>query len=147
MIINGVFEIYRQKTIFWLTIEAYSVFRWQSGKKSWVIQTNESFISQTRIQTENFKNKITKIQSKYVALHIVELFWSIGPFNIKNEDFIKIELDEKIIYEQLKMKTITQDEFIKNWIGFIQSFIKQRKLKVEFEIINSKNNLAEKLLK
>ena len=115
-------------------------------KISWVIQTNESFISQTRIQTENYKNKITKIQSKYVALHVA-LFWGIGTFNIKNEDFIKIELDEKIMYEQLKMKTIIQDEFIKNRIGFIQSFIKQRKLKVEFEIINSKNNLAEKLLK
>ena len=51
------------------------------------------------------------------------------------------------MYEQLKMKIITQDEFIKNRIGFIQNFIKQRKLKVEFEIINSKNNLAEKLLK
>jgi len=58
-----------------------------------------------------------------------------------------MELDKKIMYEQLKMKAITQDEFIKNRIGFIQSFIKQRKLKVEFEIINSKNNLAEKLLK
>ena len=115
-------------------------------KISWVIQTNESFISQTRIQTENYKNKITKIQSKYVALHVA-LFWGIGTFNIKNEDFIKIEVDEKIMYEQLKMKTITQDEFIKNRIRFIQSFIKQRKLKVEFEIINSKNNLAEKLLK
>ena len=45
------------------------------------------------------------------------------------------------------MKIITQDKFIKNRIGFIQSFIKQRKLKVEFEIIDSKNNLAEKLLK
>ena len=45
------------------------------------------------------------------------------------------------------MKIITQDKLIKNRIGFIQSFIKQRKLKVEFEIINSKNNLAEKLLK
>ena len=115
-------------------------------KISWVIQTNESFIYQTKIQTENYKNKITKIQSKYVALHVA-LFWGIGTFNIKNEDFIKIELDEKIMYEQLKMKTITQDEFIKNRIGFIQSFIKQRKLKVELEMINSKNNLAEKLLK
>ena len=72
----------------------------------------------------------------------------IGTFNIKkNEDLIKIELDGKIICAQLKMKIITQDEFIKNRIGFIQSFIKQRKLKVEFKLINSKNNLAEKLLK
>ena len=51
------------------------------------------------------------------------------------------------MYGQLKMKTITQDEFIKNRIGFLQSFTKQRKLKMEFEIINSKNNLANKLLK
>jgi hypothetical protein len=51
------------------------------------------------------------------------------------------------MYEQLKIKTKTQNEFIKNRIGFIQSFIKQKKLKVEFEIIKTKNNLAKKLLK
>jgi hypothetical protein len=51
------------------------------------------------------------------------------------------------MYAQLKMKIITQDEFIKNRIRFIQSFVKQRKLKMEFKIINLKNNLAEKLLK
>ena len=61
-------------------------------KISGVIQTNESFISQTRVQTENYKDKITKAQSKYGALHVA-LFWGIGTFNIKNEDFIKIELD------------------------------------------------------
>ena len=47
-----------------------------------VIQTNKSFISQTRVQTENYKNRITMIQSKYVALHVA-LFWGIGTFNIK----------------------------------------------------------------
>ena len=57
-------------------------------KNSWVIQTNESFISQTRIQTENYKNKSTKIQSKYVALHIA-LFLGIGTFNIKKWGFHK----------------------------------------------------------
>ena len=115
-------------------------------KISWVIQTNESIISQTRVQTENYKDKITKKQSKYVALHVA-LFWGIGTFNIKNKDSIKIKLDEKVMYQQLKMQIPIQDEFIKNKIKFIQSFIKQRKLKVEFEIINSQNNLAEKLLK
>ena len=115
-------------------------------KISWVIQTNESIVSQTRVQTENYKDKITKIQSKYVALHVA-LFWGIGTFNIKNKDSIKIKLDKKIMYQQLKTQIPIQDEFIKNKIKFIQSFIKQRKLKVEFEIINSQNNLAEKLLK
>ena len=46
------------------------------------------------------------------------------------------------MYEQLKIKTISQDGFIKNKIEFIQSSIKQRKLKVEFKIVSSKNNLA-----
>jgi|TARA_B100000809_G_scaffold76280_1_gene74025 hypothetical protein len=115
-------------------------------KISWVIQTNESIVSQTRVQTENYKDKITKIQSKYVALHVA-LFWGIGTFNIKNKDSIKIKLDKKIMYQQLKTQIPIQDEFIKNKIKFIQSFIKQRKLKVEFELINLQNNLAGKLLK
>ena len=110
---------------------------------SWVIQTNETIVSQTRKHTENHKNKITKIQSKYVALHVA-LFWGIGTFIIKNEDIIKIKLDEKIMYEHLKLKIKTDDDFIKNKIKFIQMFIRQRKLKVEFEIINLENNLAAK---
>jgi len=112
-------------------------------KISWVIQTNQSIISQNRKHTENYKDKITKIQSKYVALHVA-LFWGIGTFNIKNEDSIKIKLDEEIIYQQLKMKIPIQDEFIKNKIKFIENFIKQRKLKVKFEKINFEKNLATK---
>ena len=95
-------------------------------KISWVIQTNESFISQTRIQTENYKNKITKIQSKYVALHVA-LFWGIGTFNIKNKDSIKIKLDKKIMYQQLKTQIPIQDEFIKNKI--YSKFHKTKKTK------------------
>ena len=112
---------------------------------SWVIQTNETVTSQSRKHVENHKNKITKIQSKYVALHTA-LFWGIGTFIIKNEDSIKIKLDEKIMHEQLKLKIMTEDDFIKNKIKFIQMFIRQRKLKVEFEIINLENNLATKEL-
>ena len=112
---------------------------------SWMIQTNNISIPQSRKHAENHKNKITKIQSKYVALHAA-LFWGIGTFIIKNEDVIKIKLDEKIMYEQLKLKIMTDDDFIKNRIKFIQMFINQRKLKVEFEIINLENNLATKEL-
>ena len=65
---------------------------------------------------------------------------------LKMKDSIKIKLDEKIMYQQLKTEITTQDEFIKNKIKFITNFIKQRKLKVEFEIINLENNLATKEL-
>jgi hypothetical protein len=112
---------------------------------SWIIQTNETIVSQSRKHTENYKNRITKIESKYVALHVA-LFWGIGKFIIKNEDAIKIKLDEKIMYEQLKLKIMINDDFIENKIKFIQMLIKQRKLKVEFEIIDLENNLATKEL-
>ena len=113
-------------------------------KISWIIETNNSKVSQHREHTENYKDKITNLQSKYVALHVA-LFWCIGTFNIKNEDSVKIKLDEKIMLEQLKSEIIVNDEFIKNKIKFIHSFTKQRKLKLEFEIINPKKNLATKL--
>ena len=108
---------------------------------SWVIKTNESIVTQNRKHVESYKNKITVIQSKYVALHVA-LFWGIGTFNIKNKDYVKIKLDEKTIYQQLKKEVIFHDEFIKNKIKFIENFIKQRKLKVEFEIIGSKDNIS-----
>ena len=102
-------------------------------------------MTQNRKHVESYKNKITVIQSKYVALHVA-LFWGIGTFNIKNEDHVKIKLDEKIIYQQLKNEITVHDEFIKNKIKFIENFIKQRKLKVEFEIIGLENNKATKIL-
>ena len=110
---------------------------------SWVISTKESDISQNRKHVEEYKNKITKIQSKYVALHVA-LFWGIGTFNIKNEDVVIIKLDEKIMEQQLKTGNQIQDEFIENKIKFIKSFIKQRNLKVKFEKMQLENNLATK---
>lgn len=115
-------------------------------KISWVIQTGGQELAQSRVHVEKYKDKITKIQSKYVALHIA-LFWGIGTFNIKNEDDVKIKLDEEVMFDQLNSKTKINDEFIENKIKFIQSFIKQRKLRVDFEKITNENNLSNKFLK
>ena len=115
-------------------------------KISWVILTEGQEVTQSRAHVEKYKDKITKIQSKYVALHIA-LFWGIGTFKIKNEDNVKIKLDEEIMFDQLNSKTKSNDEFIENKIKFIQSFIKQRKLRVYFEKINTENNFSNKFLK
>ena len=115
-------------------------------KISWVIQTGGQELAQSRVHVEKYKDKITKIQSKYVALHIA-LFWGIGTFKIKNEDDVKIKLDEEVMFDQLNSKTKINDKFIENKIKFIQSFIKQRKLRVDFEKITNENNLSNKFLK
>ena len=115
-------------------------------KISWVILTGGQELAQSRVHVEKYKDKITKIQSKYVALHIA-LFWGIGTFKIKNEDDVKIKLDEEGMFDQLNSKTKINDEFIENKIKFIQSFIKQRKLRVDFEKITPEDNLSNKFLK
>jgi len=115
-------------------------------KISWVIHTESEKFAQNRNHVEKYKDKITKIQSKYVALHIA-LFWGIGTFKIKNEDYVNIKLDDEVMYNQLNSKIKIKDEFIEDKIKFIQSFIKQRKLRISFEKIDSKNNLSNEFLK
>ena len=114
-------------------------------KISWVIQTNDSVIDQSREHVEIYKNKISNLQSKYVALHI-GLFWGIGVFKIKNEDNVKIKLDEKTMFDQLNTDLKIEDEFIINRIKFIKQLTVQRKLKMQFELIKQKDNLANKTL-
>ena len=112
-------------------------------KISWVIQTKDSIVEQNRDHSEIYKNKVTSLQSKYIALH-VGLFWGIGIFIIKNEDIVKIKLDEKIMYDHLTSNSKIEDELVEKRIQFIRQLIEQRKLKIEFEMIDSDKNLARK---
>ncbi len=100
----------------------YHVFYSDGDEKkiSWVIQTKDSTVEQNRVHADIYKDKVTSLQSKYIALH-VGLFWGVGVFIIKNKDIVKIKLDEKIMY----------DHFTSN-------------LKIEFEIIDTDKNLARK---
>jgi hypothetical protein len=112
-------------------------------KISWVIQTGDLKVEQNRIHAEIYKNKVTNLQSKYIALH-VGLFWGIGVFIIKNEDHIKIKLDEKIMYDQFTSNSKVEDSIIVKKIHFIKQLIVQRKLEIKFELISTDDNLARK---
>ncbi|WP_246271055.1 hypothetical protein [Nitrosopumilus cobalaminigenes] len=92
-----------------------------------------------------YKDKISNLQSKYVALHI-GLFWGIGVFIIKNDDHVKVKLDDEKLFEQLTVNQNINNEFIVKRIKFINQLIAQRKLKVEYELIQQENNLAKKTL-
>ncbi|MCV0401623.1 MAG: hypothetical protein K5777_06575 [Nitrosopumilus sp.] len=111
---------------------------------SWVIKTEDSIVEQSREHIEIYKNKISDLQSKYVSLH-VGLFWGIGVFIIKNEDSIKIRLDEKAMFDQLASNLEINDEFISNRIKFINQLIAQRKLKIKYELIQKENNPSKKI--
>jgi hypothetical protein len=114
-----------------------------SKKISWVIQTKDLIVEQNREHIEIYNNKVTRLQSKYIALH-VGLFWGIGVFIIKNEDNVKIKLDEKIMYDHFISNLKIGDEFIEKRIQFIKQLIEQRKLNIEFQMIDTDKNLAKK---
>jgi hypothetical protein len=120
-------------------------FDGNSKKIAWIIQTNNSTVEQKRDHPDNYLDKVTVLQSKYIALH-VGIFWGIGRFIINNEDDITIKIDDKSMFGNLSKNKISSDEFIKTRTSFIRQFIYQRKLKVHYEIIEPKENLAFKLL-
>lgn len=111
-------------------------------KISWIIETNNSRVEQNRNHVDIYKDKVTELQSKYVALHI-GLFWGIGVFIIKNLDSIKIKIDNKIIFNQFTTDSKIEDEFVQKRIQFITQLIKQRELKIQFELIGTEENLAK----
>ena len=118
-------------------------FDGNAEKISWVIKTENSEIDQYRNHVSIYKNKVTDLQSKYVALH-VGLFWGIGVFIIKNEDTVKIKCDDEIMLNQVMSDSEIKDQFIQKRIQFIKQLIIQRSLKVKFELINISENLAKK---
>jgi len=113
-------------------------------KISWSIQTKDLIINQSREHPQIYMDKVSTVQSKYIALH-VGLFWGIGTFAIKNEDSVIIKLDEVSMYEHLESNKEAHDEFIKKRIKFIKQLIAQRNLKVRYELISAKENIAQKI--
>ncbi|PJC50367.1 MAG: hypothetical protein CO032_05160 [Nitrosopumilales archaeon CG_4_9_14_0_2_um_filter_34_16] len=82
------------------------------------------------------------MQSRYISLHI-GLFWGIGIFLIKNGDTVKIKLDEKIMFDQITSNLEINDKLIGKRIQFIKQLVNQRKIKIQFELIDRRENLAK----
>jgi hypothetical protein len=111
-------------------------------KITWIIQNDDSSFFENREHVDMYKDKVTNLQSKYIALH-VGLFWGIGTFIIKNKDTVKIKLDEKIMFDQFTTDSKIEDSFIQKRLQFIKQLLVQRKLKIEFEVISQDENIAK----
>jgi len=112
---------------------------------SWVIQNEEANVEQHRDHAENYLDRVSIEQSKYIALH-VGIFWCIGRLIIKNGDTVKIMLDSKSIYDHLSNNTISTDSFIETRTSFIKQLMEQRKLVIKYELIRPEQNIATKAL-
>ena len=120
-------------------------------KFSWIIQTgNETkkefrehppaYYSGHKLDVKNDE------QSKFIALH-VGLYWGIGVFIIKDGDIIDVMCDSKKMYDILNSKHKTSDQIINDKIKFVNLFIEQRKLIVNYHLIAIEDNLASELIR
>ena len=110
-----------------------------------MIQTNDSSVEQKREHADIYLNKVSIQQSKYIAMH-VGLFWGIGRFIISNEDHITIKMDNQTMFDHFSKNEKSSDELIKTRTHFITQLIDQRKLKINYQLVDSEENLVSKLL-
>lgn len=114
-------------------------------KISWAIKTENDLKEQFRDHADIFLDKVTDLQSKYIALH-VGLFWSIGVFIIKNQDTVKILLDSEEMITHLSSDMKSNDQMIEYRKMFINQLGSQRNLKFIYEKIDPAENNAAKFL-
>ena len=120
-------------------------------KFSWIIQTGNQIKKEFRVHPpayySGYKLDIKNdIQSKFIALH-VGLYWGIGVFIIKDGDTIDVMCDSKEMYDILNLKHETNDQIISDKINFTNLFIEQRKLIINYHLINDDNNPASELVR
>ena len=63
-------------------------------------------------------------------------------FIIKNRDSVKITMDEKMMYDHFTSHSKIEDDFILEKTRFIKQLITQRELKIEFQVIDSNENIS-----
>jgi len=112
---------------------------------AWSIQSGETKVDQIRTHPDIYLNQVTKEQAKLIALH-VGIFWGVGKFIIKNNDHIRVMTDDKSLLSYFSKNNQFSDELITARVHFINHLIKQRELKMDFEIIAPEKNYISKLV-
>ena len=120
-------------------------------KFSWIIQTGDQVKKEFREHPpayySGYKMDVKNDdQSKFIALH-VGLYWGIGVFIIKDGDTVDVMCDSKKMYDILNSKRETDDQIINDKIKFTNLFIEQRKLIINYHLIDNNNNLASELIR
>ena len=106
---------------------------------SWVVRTGQKDIVQRRNQASMYKGAVSKIQAKFMALH-VGLFWSVGVFAIKKRDHVHLMIDSNTMRSYLEDGT--DDNFIGHRIRFVNVLIEQKDLSVDIQSIEPAQNAA-----
>ena len=117
---------------------------------SWSIKTENNIAEQIRKHPPAFRsggklNITNNEESKFVALH-VGIYWGLGVNIIKDNDVVNVMCDSKIMFGIMTEKEKSDDEIINDKVYFINQLTNLRKLKVNYQFIESKKNIATRHL-
>ena len=117
---------------------------------SWSIKTENNIADQIREHPPAFRsggklNITNDEESKFVALH-VGIYWGLGVNIIKDNDEVNVMCDSEIMFGIMNKEEKSDNEIINDKVYFINQLTNLRKLKLNYQLIESKENIATKHL-
>tara|TARA_B100001750_G_C15167491_1_gene427542 strand:- start:188 stop:631 length:444 start_codon:yes stop_codon:yes gene_type:complete len=117
---------------------------------TWTIKTGEKLAQQIRTHPPAYMSggkldvKATE-ESKFIALHI-GIYWGLGVYIIKDNDQVNVMCDSKTMYDVFIHGKKSDNQIINDKVHFIEQLTELRKLKINFQLIDTKENLSTKHL-
>ena len=113
---------------------------------TWSIKTESKIVNQIRKHPPAFRsggklNITNNEESKFVALH-VGIYWGLGVNIIKDRDVVNVMCDSEIMFGIMTKGEKNDNEIINDKVYFINQLINLRKLKINYQFIESKKNIA-----
>ena len=117
---------------------------------SWSIKTGDKIADQIREHPPAFRsggklNIKNDEESRFVALHI-GIYWGLGVNIIKDNDELNIMCDSDIMFGIMTKDEKSDNQIINDKVYFINQLTNLRRLKINYQLIESEKNIATKHL-
>ena len=117
---------------------------------TWTIKTGKKIVEQIRTHPPGYmsggKLNVKAVdESRFIALHI-GIYWGLGVFIIKDNDEVNVMCDSKTMYNIFTQGMKSDNQIINDKIRFINQLTEIRKIKMNFQLIDTKDNLSTRHL-
>ena len=117
---------------------------------SWSIKTGAKIADQIREHPPAFRsggklNIKNDEESRFVALHI-GIYWGLGVYIIKDNDELNVMCDSDIMFGIMTRDEKSDNQIINDKVYFINQLTNLRRLKINYQLIESEKNIATKHL-
>jgi len=117
---------------------------------TWTIKTGKNLAEQIRTHPPAYmsggKLDVKAVEeSKFIALHI-GIYWGLGVFIINDHDQVNVMCDSKTMYKIFTQREKSDNQIINDKVHFINQLTELRKIKMNFQLIDTRENLSTKHL-